>query len=282
MRRRFSQVDVFSTEPLAGNPLAVVLDGEGLSDEEMLRFARWTNLSETTFLLPPATPGADYRVRIFSPGGELPFAGHPTLGSSHAWLEAGGRAARDDAIVQECGAGARHDPANGDGPRVRGATGAALRSGRRADLERALAIVGLERPDVVAAEWVANGPAWMALLLESAAAVLAVEARPDGGEPIDIGLVGAYPPGSECAYEVRALFSDDRGAIREDPVTGSLNASVAQWLLSTGRVAAPYVASQGTALGRRGRVHISQDDRGAVWVGGATTTVVRGTVDTGR
>jgi PhzF family phenazine biosynthesis protein len=276
--RRFSQVDVFSTDPLAGNPLAVVLDGEGLSDEEMQRFALWMNLSETTFLLPPTASGADYRARIFSLGGELAFAGHPTLGSCHAWLEAGGRPAQDDRIVQECGVGLV--------PIRRIAAGLAFEAPPRwrsgplegADLERAVRILGLRPSDVVAAEWVANGPAWMALLLGSADAVLAVEARPDGGDPIDIGLVGPHPPGSGPAYEVRALFSDDRGAIREDPVTGSLNASVAQWLLSSGRVSAPYVASQGTALGRRGRVHISQDEDGAVWVGGATTTVVRGTV----
>ena len=276
MRRRYRQVDVFGSDALSGNPLAVVLDGGGLSDAEMLAFTRWTNLSETTFLTPPTAPGADYRVRIFSLGGELPFAGHPTLGSCHAWLEAGGRPVHDDRIVQECGVGLV--------PIRRTASGLAFqapplrRSGPAdgADLERACRILGLEASNVVAAEWVANGPAWMAILLRSAEAVLAVRGTPDGGPPVDLGLVGPYPSGAECAYEVRAIFSDDVGALREDPVTGSLNASVAEWMLASGRVTAPYVASQGTAIGRRGRVAIDQDERGAVWVGGATRTVVQG------
>jgi PhzF family phenazine biosynthesis protein len=276
VKRRYRQVDVFGSEALSGNPLAVVLDGEGLSDEEMLRFTRWTNLSETTFLSAPIAPGADYRVRIFSLGGELPFAGHPTLGSCHAWLEAGGRPARGDRVVQECGAGlvtiARTEAGLAfEAPPL-------WRSGpvEAPDLERARDILGLDASDVVAAEWVANGPAWMALLLRSADAVLAVRGAPDGGPPVDLGLVGPYPPGSASAYEVRAIFSDDTGALREDPVTGSLNASVAGWMLATGRVTAPYVASQGTAIGRHGRVAVSQDERGAVWVGGATRTVVQG------
>jgi PhzF family phenazine biosynthesis protein len=276
--RRYSQVDVFGSGGLSGNPLAVVLDSGGIPDEKMLELTRWTNLSETTFLTPPTSAGADYRVRIFTLVGELPFAGHPTLGSCHAWLEAGGRPARDDVIVQECGAGlVRIRPVEAGlafeaPPRTR--TGPV--DGE--DLERALRIMGLAPTDVRAAEWVVNGPPWMALLLDSAAAVLAIEARGDGGPPIDIGLVGPHEAGAECAFEVRAIFSDDSGAMREDPVTGSLNASVAQWLIESGRARPPYVVSQGSALGRRGRVHISQDEHGAVWVGGSTQTVVRGTV----
>jgi PhzF family phenazine biosynthesis protein len=277
--RAFRQVDVFGAAPLLGNPLAVVHDAEGLTAEEMLAFTRWANLSETTFLLPPSTPEADYRVRIFTLAGELPFAGHPTLGSCHAWLEAGGQPRDAGMVVQECGAGlvsVRRDaatlafaapPLRREGP---------LEPDALADVA---AVLRIDPAAIVAAAWVDNGPGWMAVQLADAEAVLAVEAAPEaGGIATDIGLVGVHPPGSDAAYEVRALFSDAHGRLREDPVTGSLNASLAQWLLDRGEVTAPYVASQGARLGHRGRIAIDRDDDGRVWVGGATTTVVVGEV----
>lgn len=282
MRRRFQQVDVFSPDPFLGNPLAVVVDGEGLSTEQMQRFSRWTNLSETTFLLPPTTPEADYRVRIFTLARELPFAGHPTLGSCHAWLAAGGVPQSGDTVVQECGAGLV--------PIRRGEHGLAfaapplLRTGPvdEALVEQLAEVLGTSRGDIVDAQWADNGPGWVAVLLKDAQAVLALE--PDfsgwtGEGSLDIGIVGPYPPGSECAWEVRAVFSDEQGAMREDPVTGSLNASLAQWLLASGRATAPYVASQGTRLGRRGRPRIDQDADGTVWVGGPTLTCITGEVE---
>jgi PhzF family phenazine biosynthesis protein len=276
MNRAFAQVDVFTTTPYAGNPVAVVLDGTGLSTEEMKRFAHWTNLSETTFVLPPTAPGADYRVRIFTPVLELPFAGHPTLGTCHAWLTiAGGTPGQNDVIVQECEAGliAVRRTENGlafEAPPL-------VRSGP-ADEElagRLASILGIDRTEVLAAEWVDNGPGWVAVLLESADAVLA--ARPAFSE-LDLGIVGPYPEGSPEAFEVRAFFPKD-GAMVEDPVTGSLNASLAGWLLRTGRARAPYVASQGTALGRAGRVHVSTGADGEIWVGGGTIACITGTVD---
>jgi PhzF family phenazine biosynthesis protein len=282
MPRRFQQIDVFGAGPFSGNPLAVVLDAEGLSAEEMQRFTRWTNLSEATFLLPPTTSEADYRVRIFTLAHELPFAGHPTLGSCHAWLTAGGEPRRPDLIVQECGAGLV--------PVRRGEAGLAfaapplLRSGPVDEglLTQLAAVLGITRPEIVDAQWADNGPGWIAVLLQDAAAVLGVEpdlSRYPGGGSLDIGLVGPYPPGSECAFEVRALFSDGQGSMREDPVTGSLNASLAQWLLASGRATAPYVASQGTRLGRVGRPRIERDREGTIWVGGNTVTSIQGEID---
>ncbi|UBU10973.1 PhzF family phenazine biosynthesis protein [Nonomuraea gerenzanensis] len=276
MLRRFTQVDVFaSARPYTGNALAVVIDGDGLSTEEMQRFARWTNLSETTFLLPPSTGEADYRVRIFTPDSELPFAGHPTLGSCHAWLEAGGRPREGGRVVQECGAGLVPVDATEAGPAFQAPP--LIRSGPVEEefLDRIVESLGITRADVVDAEWADNGPGWVGLLLKDAEAVLAL--RP-GTVPHDIGVVGPHPEGSPCAFEVRAFFPS-QGATVEDPVTGSLNASLAQWLLRTGRTKAPYVAAQGTAIGREGRVHVSTGSDGAVWVGGEVITCVTGQVE---
>ena len=275
MPRPFRQVDVFTHEPYRGNPVAVVLDGEGLTTEAMLRFANWTNLSETTFLVPPTAPEADYRVRIFTPVAELPFAGHPTLGSCHAWLEAGGRPRHPELVVQECAAGLVRLRRTDAG--LAFAAPPLIRSGPVDEsLVRHIAeVTGLERSAIRDAEWVDNGPGWVAVLLESAEAVLAV--RP-GFVDLDLGLVGPYPAGSPEAIEVRAFFPKD-GATVEDPVTGSLNASLAPWLLRTGVVTAPYVASQGTVLGRAGRAHISRDADGTIWVGGGTVTCIVGEVE---
>jgi PhzF family phenazine biosynthesis protein len=272
--RAFAQVDVFTTTPYGGNPVAVVLDAAGLSTEEMERFARWTNLSETTFVLAPSDDRADYRVRIFTPTAELPFAGHPTLGTCHAWLAATGGEHRDE-IVQECAAGL---------VRIRrGAAGHAfaapplLRDGHvdEALVRRIAALLELDRDEILDAAWADNGPGWVAVLLEDAGAVLAV--RPQSAN-LDLGIVGAYPPGSPEAFEVRAFFPKD-GVLVEDPVTGSLNAAIAPWLLRTGRASAPYVVSQGTLLGRAGRVHVERDAGGTIWIGGATVTCVAGDVE---
>jgi PhzF family phenazine biosynthesis protein len=273
--RQFRQVDGFTATPYRGNPVAVIHDADDLDTEQMARVAHWTNLSETTFLLTPTDPGADYRVRIFTPVEELPFAGHPTLGSCHAWLEAGGEPARDEVIVQECGLGLVPIRRTGDG--LAFAAPPLLRSGPvEEELVRHVAgTLGLERDQILAAEWAANGPNWLAFLLDSAETVLAV--RPSVVDH-DVGLVGPLPPGSPEAFEVRAFFPKD-GMTTEDPVTGSLNASLAQWLLRTGRAEAPYVARQGTALGRTGRVHVTCDPDGTVWVGGGTITCVVGQIE---
>jgi PhzF family phenazine biosynthesis protein len=272
VQRSFCQVDVFTSGPYLGNALAVVLDGAGLADSEMQRFARWMNLSETTFVLPPSSAGADYRVRIFTPSQELPFAGHPTLGTCHAWLEAGGRPADPGVIVQECGAGLVPVRRTADG--LAFAAPPLLRSGPvdEALAEHIAEVLGIERAEIVDLQWADNGPGWVAVLLASADAVLAL--RP-GVVDLDVGVAGPYPAGSPEAFEVRAFFPKD-GATAEDPVTGSLNASLAQWLLRTGRASAPYVASQGTAVGRVGRVHISRDPDGTIWVGGTSVTCVKG------
>jgi PhzF family phenazine biosynthesis protein len=276
MRRtsRFAQVDVFTTTPYAGNPVAVVLDAEGLDDEQMQRVAHWTNLSETTFVLPPTQDAADYRVRIFMPTGELPFAGHPTLGTCHAWLEAGGRAQRDDVIVQECGAGLVEVRRTENGLAFAGPP--LVRSGpvEQEMVERIAHALGAQRDDIVDTQWVDNGPGWVAAKLTNAEAVLAVKPGPID---FDLGLVGPHHPGGGIAFEVRGFFPKD-GATIEDPVTGSLNASLAEWLLETGDASAPYVAAQGTALGRAGRVRVSRDEEGTVWVGGGTLTCVEGAV----
>jgi PhzF family phenazine biosynthesis protein len=270
--RRFCQVDVFGSGRHSGNPVAVVLDADGLSTDEMQRFARWTNLSETTFVLPPDAPEADYRLRIFTPELEAPFAGHPTLGSCHAWLEAEGEARDPREIVQECGVGLVR--IRRDEGRLAFAAPPLRRSGPASpeDAARVAAALELDPAEMLAVEWVDNGFSWIAVLLESAERVL--ELRP-GSLDFDLGAVGFHPPGSEAAIEVRAFFPIN-GVAAEDPVTGSLNAGVAQWLIGSGRIEAPYVASQGTAIGRAGRIHVDQDDDGTIWVGGRCETVIGG------
>ncbi len=275
MQRRFAQLDVFTDQPYLGNALAVVVDGDGLSTDEMQRFANWTNLSETTFLVPPTDPAADYRVRIFTPVAELPFAGHPTLGSAHAWLGHGGAPRQEGVVVQQCGVGLV--PVRRDGAGLAFAAPSLLRGGPVDDatLHEAVAALGIGRDDVVDAAWADNGPGWLGLLLRSADAVLAL--RP-GAMRLSIGVAGLHPPGSPFAYEVRAFYSE-AGMTFEDPVTGSLNASMAQWLIATGRAHAPYTVSQGTAIGRAGRVRIATDEAGAVWVGGDVVTCISGSVE---
>ncbi len=272
----FTEVDVFADGPLSGNPLAVVHDADALTDDAMQAFARWTNLSETTFLLRPTSPGADYRARIFTPGGELPFAGHPTLGTCHAWLEAGGVARSSTEVVQECGVGLVRirrggDRASFEAPPLRTEPVDAALLG---DVLRA---IGVAPEHVRAAQLLDNGPRWLALLLDSAARVLAIE--PDHAalrHLAKVGVVGPTAAGARAQFEVRA-FAAAIG-INEDPVTGSLNASLAQWLIPAGIAPPRYIASQGARVGRAGLVHLDRDESGAVWVGGTSRTVVRGTV----
>ena len=272
--RPFRQVDVFGSGPFSGNPVAVVHDAEGLTGDEMHAIARWTNLSETTFLLPPDDPGADYRVRIFTPVDELPFAGHPTLGTAHAWTEAGGTPTDPDTVVQECGVGLvtlRREP------QLAFAAPPLMRSGPvDAELTAAvLAALDLAPDDVRELAWVDNGPGWVGVLLDDASRLAALRPRVAADADLFLGVVALLDDDPDAALEVRAFFpAGDQMA--EDPVTGSLNASVAQWLLGLGLVEAPYVARQGTVIGRRGRVGVDQDDDGTIWVGGATTTAVTG------
>ncbi|HXG44300.1 MAG TPA: PhzF family phenazine biosynthesis protein [Gemmatimonadales bacterium] len=277
MPRRFCLVDVFHGEPpFSGNPLAVVLDAEGLTTEEMQRITRWMNLSETAFLLPPTAAGADYRVRIFTLERELPFAGHPTLGSCHAWLQSGGIPQRETQVVQECGAGLI--PVRCTEQTLAFAAPPLIRSGPvdETTVQAMAGFLGIRRPEVVDAQWADNGPGWVVLLLRSAEAVLALDPPKTHPSRIELGVIGPYPPGDAAAFELRAFFSDHQGRVLEDPVTGSLNASAAQWLLSSGRATAPYTCAQGTRLGRSGRVFISQDGAGTVWVGGRTRTLFAG------
>jgi PhzF family phenazine biosynthesis protein len=275
MPRPYCQVDVFATTPYSGNPVAVVLDGTNLSTDQMQRFAHWTNLSETTFVLPPSVADADYRVRIFTPVAELPFAGHPTLGTCHAWLSQSGGSDGRDVVVQECPAGLV--PVRRTPEALAFSAPPLLRSGPVEEelVERIASLLGIERTEIVDSQWVDNGPGWVAVLLASAEAVLAVRT---GFADIDLGVVGPYPEGGEVAFEVRAFFPKD-GTMVEDPVTGSLNASLAEWLMRSGRASVPYVASQGTALGRSGRVGVARDEDGTIWVSGTTVTRVTGEVE---
>ena len=283
--RSFQQVDVFTDVPYRGNPLAVVLDGEGLTDAQMQHFCNWTNLSEATFLLPPTQPGADYRVRIFCPGRELPFAGHPTLGSCHAWLRAGGQP-RGELVVQECGVGLVKLKRAGN--RLAFAAPPLRKSGPLPEEDVALIArgLGVARSDIAGHAWCDNGPNWRGVLLRSAEQVLAL--KPDAvvlagldigvvGPRGKVGVAGPRPAGDDCAFEVRAFFPGNNGMV-EDPVTGSLNAALAQWLMGAGLAPQRYIASQGTALGRAGRVHVERDAAGETWIGGASVTCVQGDV----
>ncbi|MBA4328456.1 MAG: phenazine biosynthesis protein PhzF [Polaromonas sp.] len=309
--RPFKQVDVFTAQPYFGNPLAVVLDGSELDDAAMQRFAQWTNLSETTFVLPPTEPSADYRVRIFTPGGELPFAGHPTLGTCHAWLEAGGVPKRKKLIVQQCQVGlvpVRQDPSAGPGQAGGKLAFAAPPLKRSAPsptvLAQVAAALGLKAQHIIAAQVLDNGPVWLGLLLDSADTVLQLE--PDHLAlkrfGLKVGVAGAHQEqnaslliarssrearafavsehslaADSTDFEVRA-FAAPMG-INEDPVTGSLNASLAQWLMAEGHAPDSYVVAQGTCLGRAGRAHLSRDNAdGTVWVGGASVTCITGSV----
>lgn len=272
-RHPFTQVDVFTEQALRGNPLAVVHGADGWTDARMQEFARWTNLSETTFLQTPVSPEADYRVRIFTPGGELPFAGHPTLGSCHAWLERGGVPKTPGRVVQECPYGLV--PIRLDGVRSAFAAPPSKREGVDDEtLARVIGALGLDRGKVKAAQWLDNGPRWLTLLVEDAATVLALEPDHSALKHLPkVGVVAPHPAGGECQYEVRA-FAASIGIV-EDPVTGSLNAGIAQWLIGQGIAPDRYVAAQGTRMERSGRVHIERDGD-TTWVGGHSVSCIRG------
>lgn len=294
--RPFAQVDVFSAVPYRGNPLAVVLDGTGLDTEAMQRVTSWTNLSEATFILPPTDPRADYRVRIFTTDQELPFAGHPTLGTCHAWLEAGNRPIGTD-IVQECGVGlvtirfarelTKDDRASN---RLAFAAPPRRRDGPldEAEVDTIARGLGIDRSEIRATAWCDNGPAWRGIMLGSADQVLSL--RPDASILRSIGLgigvvgpkVGVIGPSTTGdtdapSFEVRAFIPGPSG-IAEDPVTGSLNAALGQWLIGAGLAPSRYIVRQGTAMGRDGRVHVLRDATGQVWVGGDSVTCIRGTI----
>jgi PhzF family phenazine biosynthesis protein len=276
MNRRFRQVDVFGVDSYDGNPVAVILDSEGLTDKELSAISAWTNLSECTFLLPPTDPRADYRVRIFSLNTELPFAGHPTLGTARAWLDAGGVPSQPGVIIQQCIAGLV--PIRIEDDLLAFSAPPRIRSGQveAPILDSVIEILGIERDQVIDSEWLDNGPGWVGVLLDSAESVLKI--RPNASAHPgrwDIGVIGAHRAGSESAFELRAFFTEGSEPLREDPITGSLNASTAEWLLSKNRATAPYIATQGSAIGRNGRIHISEVD-GKIWVGGKTKVVLSG------
>ena len=276
MSRRFRQVDVFGEGRFSGNPVAVVLDSDGLSEDDLREFSVWTNLSECTFVLPPTAPDADYKVRIFSLNTELPFAGHPTLGTARAWLDAGGVPRVEGLIVQECGAGLI--PVRITVEQLAFVSPPRIRTGSVAPeyLKQVIEILGISSEQVVDAEWLDNGPGWVGLLLDSPQTLLSL--RPDASAHPgrwDIGVAAQYPQGSETAIEVRAFFTEGNQPLREDPITGSLNAAVAEWLISNHRIQAPYLAAQGTAMGRRGRVNVFESE-GKLWVGGTAQVVLTG------
>lgn len=274
--RKYSEVDVFSPTPYLGNPLAVVHDAEGLSDAEMQRFAKWTNLAETTFLLPPTKPAADYRLRIFSATQEFPFAGHPTLGSAAAWVAAGGVPQNGDTIVQECGAGLVR--VRVDGQRFAFEAPPLTRFGPVAEslLRRVAEALGVSRAQIIDASWLVNGPEWIGVRLASAQEVLALQPDPADLGTLTIGAIGPHAPGGDSQFEVRAFLGGD--PVWEDPVTGSLNAGLARWLADSGAPDRHYAVAQGTVLGHQGRVHITVEGDG-IWVGGEVTPCVRGEVD---
>lgn len=277
----FRQIDVFGSDPWTGNPVAVVLGADGLTTEQMARISAWTNLSECTFVLEPTEPGADYRVRIFSLTNELPFAGHPTLGTARAWLDAGGAPRSAGQVLQECGAGLV--PVRVTGDQLAFAAPPRLRSGEvsAADLDGACRVLRIRPEDVLDASWADNGPGWIGILLKDADAVLALDPdlSPRKGL-VMVGVAGLYEePGPDgVAVEVRTFFNDTDGPLREDPITGSFNASLAQWLTESGRLSVPYLARQGTALDRSGRVTVTDED-GELWIGGRTHIAVTGTID---
>lgn len=277
MKHGFQLVDVFGQYPDFGNALAVISDCEDLTTEAMQKITRWLNLSETVFLLPPGVPGADYRARIFTLEREMPFAGHPTLGACHAWLSAGNRSRNPAEIVQECGIGLVR--IRNTGTTLEFAAPPLIDSGdvEESRLTEISKFLGIPRSSIVDARWADNGPGWFMVLLGSAAEVLELKPARSYEGRLDLGVVGPYPAGSPAAFELRAFFTDHLGSVREDPVTGSLNACVAEWLVASSRASLPYIASQGSRVGRSGRVHVTAGERGEIWIGGRTTTLFAGT-----
>ncbi|MFZ9395760.1 MAG: PhzF family phenazine biosynthesis protein [Erythrobacter sp.] len=269
-------IDVFGSGPLSGNPLAVVHGAEGLTAEQMLRLTQWLGFSETTFLLPPTDPAADYRVRIFYPAGELPFAGHPTLGSCHAWLEAGGKPKVPGRIIQECGVGLVEVRQDADRLAFRAPPFTRTGALSAAELDEAIRLTGVDPAAVVEAVHVSNGPQWQLLRLRSARDVLAAEPAAKAPAGTDIGLAGPCEEGQPIDWEIRAFFANSLNRLVEDPVTGSFNAGVAMHLCGAGWVRDSYLAAQGRKTGADGRIHCRRDGEGQVWIGGTSVTVSRG------
>lgn len=278
MIREFQMVDVFGGGLFTGNPVAVVAAADMLDTAEMLRITRWFNLSETTFLVPATDSEADYRVRIFTPDRELPFAGHPTLGTCHAWLEAGGTPRDQDRIVQQCDAGLI--PIRRIDGRLAFAAPPLVRSGQVTEekLAEVADFLCIRRSDIVEARWADNGPGWIGVILKDADAVLALDPHRSHPERVNVGVVGPHPPGRVVDFEIRTFFSDHNRTIVEDPITGSFNAAAAMWLYDSGRIDRDYVAAQGTQIGREGRVYVSRDANGTIWIAGETRSTVVGTL----
>ena len=276
--RRFIQCDVFSPIPTQGNALAVVVDGQGLSEEQMRRFAAWTNLAETTFLLPPDDPAADYRVRIFTPTREMPFAGHPTLGSCAAWLHTGGVSREPEVVRQECGVGIVEIDISQKDVLAFAAPPTTIQPMRTDHFEAIVETLEIPREVILQTAQLDNGPVWQVLQLDSAEAVLAVDSSRVRWPTFKaIGLIGAHPPGAECDYEVRMLAPSS--GMSEDPITGSLNSAIAHWMRTDGRLPGPITVAQGTVIGRRGRVSIQPGkDESSIHVGGQTHILIQGTV----
>ncbi len=276
--RRFVQCDVFTATPIKGNGLAVVVDGDGLTDVQMQEFAAWTNLAETTFLSVPSNPAADYKVRIFSPGREMLFAGHPTLGSCAAWLHTGGEPKNPGSIKQECGVGIVEIDMTGDFPAFV-APPTSIETLPDSALQRLTDVLELDPKSIINSVKMDNGPVWQVLELESAEQVLAVDSlKVRWPEFRAIGLIGAHKPGSECTYEVRMLGTSS--GKNEDPITGSLNSALAVWMHSQGRLNKPITIAQGTSINRHGRVYIKPDPNieGRILIGGQTHIVIEGTI----
>lgn len=270
----FSQINVFSSNPLGGNPVAVVHSADDLIDEEMAALARWTNLSETTFLLRPDHDDADYKLRIFTPGGELPFAGHPTLGSCFAWLDAGGKAKSNELVVQQCKAGLIS--IRNKNSVLEFAAPPLIRTGNldESTLQKIMKGLSLTPDEILHHQWVDNGPGWCAVMLKSARHVLELKPNWSQLSPLNLGVVAPHEDGHESQIEVRAFVG---GGGYEDPVTGSLNASIAQWLIKSGIISTPYVSSQGTVLKRTGRINVNQAED-QIWIGGETIKVIKGEI----
>jgi len=275
--RRFIQCDVFTSEPTRGNGLAVIVDGDGLSVQQMQRFAAWTQLAETTFLMPPTDPGADYKVRIFTPAREIPFAGHPTLGSCAAWLQSGGQPKNAGTVKQECAVGIVTIDTTGQMPAF---AAPPTRTTPMAEetRDKVVATLGIDPGRIVRTAQLDNGPVWQAFELRSAEDVLAVDAtRVHHGNLQRIGLFGRHERGGDCDYETRMLSSTSMN--NEDPVTGSLNAAIACWMYGDGQWREPVTVAQGTRLDRLGRVYMRRDAaNGTIWVGGQTCMLIEGTV----
>jgi PhzF family phenazine biosynthesis protein len=275
--RRFIQCDVFTPIPTLGNALAVVVDGEGVSEESMRQFAAWTNLAETTFILPPQDLTADYKLRIFSPTREMLFAGHPTLGSCAAWLHCGGKAREPGIVRQECGVGIVEIDTSDPQLLAFTAPPTAIRPMQQDNFDAITTVFEIPPDQILQTAELENGPLWQVMQLGSAEAVLALDSSRVRWPTFKaIGMIGAHPPGGECDYEVRMLAPSS--GMSEDPITGSLNSALAHWLQAQGKLERPITVAQGTRINRHGRVAITSVDSATVKIGGQTHILIEGTV----